>query len=95
MQNPQREARGACPSQESWQLREAKARFSAVVNAAMAGRPQYVTRRGEPVVVVIAAEDYERMRRLEKPKPPPFSEYLLDMPADDGEFDRLGRDPDP
>lgn len=61
----------------------------------MAGQPQYVTRLGEPVVVVIAAEDYERMRRLEKPNPPSFKELLLDMPQDDGEFDRLGRDADP
>ena len=41
---------------QAWQLHEAKARFSAVVNAAMAGQHQLVTRRGEPAVVVIAAE---------------------------------------
>ena len=73
----------------SWQLREAKAKFSAVVNAAMAGQPQYVTRRGEPVVVVLATAAYERMRRLEKSSLPAFSEVLLNMPQDDGEFDRL------
>ena len=36
----------------SWSLQDAKNRFSAVVNAALAGEPQRVTRRGEPVVVV-------------------------------------------
>ena len=73
----------------SWQLQEAKNRLSAVVNAALAGRPQQVTRRGEPVVVVIAAEDYERLRRLEKNSALAFNEFLLEMPQDDGEFDRL------
>ena len=74
---------------QSWQLQEAKNRLSAVVNAAIGGQPQQVTRRGEPVVVVIAAEDYERLRRLEKTSALAFNEFLLDMPQDDGEFDRL------
>lgn len=74
---------------QSWQLQEAKNRFSAVVNAAIGGQPQQVTRRGEPVVVVIAAEDYERLRRLEKTSALAFNEFLLEMPQDDGEFDRL------
>lgn len=74
---------------QSWQLQEAKNRLSAVVDAAIAGQPQQVTRRGEPVVVVIAAEYYERLRRLEKSSVPSFSEFLLQMPQDDGEFDRL------
>lgn len=74
---------------QSWQLQEAKNRLSAVVDAAIAGQPQQVTRRGEPVVVVIAAEDYERLLRLEKVSLPAFSKFLLDMPQDDGEFGRL------
>ena len=74
---------------QSWQLQEAKNRLSAVVNAAIGGQPQQVTRRGEPVVVVIAAEDYERLRRLEKASALAFNELLLEMPQDDGEFDRL------
>ena len=37
-----------------WSLQDAKNRFSAVVNAALAGEPQRVTHRGEPAVVVIA-----------------------------------------
>ncbi len=74
---------------QSWQLQEAKNRFSAVVNAAIGGQPQQVTRRGEPVVVVIAAEDFERLRRLEKTSALAFNEFLLEMPQDDGEFDRL------
>ena len=36
-------------------------RFSAVVDAAIAGDPQRVTRRGKPAVVVLAVEEYERL----------------------------------
>lgn len=42
-------------------LQDAKNRFSAVVEAALAGRPQEVSRRGKPAVVVISAEDYHRL----------------------------------
>ena len=49
----------------SWKLQDAKNRFSAVVNAALAGEPQQVTRRGEPVVMVVSVEEYERLRHGE------------------------------
>ena len=72
-----------------WPLQDAKNRFSAVVAAALAGEPQRVTRRGRPAVVILADEEYERLRHLEKAKAPTFAEHLLAMPQDDGEFERL------
>ena len=72
-----------------WQLQEAKNRLSALVDAAISGEPQQVTRRGRPAVVVIAAEDYERLCRLERVCSPTFNDLLLEMPQDDGEFERL------
>jgi antitoxin Phd len=72
-----------------WPLQDAKNRFSAVVEAALAGRPQRVTRRGKPAVVVLADAEYERLRLAEKAKAPTFVEHLLAMPQDDGEFERL------
>ena len=72
-----------------WTLQEAKNRFSVVVNAAIEGTPQQVTRCGKPAVVVIAAEEYERLRHLAKARHPSFSELLLAMPQDDGEFERV------
>ena len=72
-----------------WQLQEAKNRLSALVDAAIAGEPQQVTRRGRPAVVVIACEDYERLCRLERANLPAFNDLLLEMPQDDGEFERL------
>ena len=72
-----------------WSLREAKNQFSAVVNAAMAGTPQRVTRRGKPAVVVLATKEYERLRYLEIASTSSFADYLLAMPQDDGVFERL------
>ncbi len=72
-----------------WALQDAKNRFSAVVDAALAGTPQRVTRRGTPAVVVVAVEEYERLRHLEKAEAPTLADMLLAIPQDDGEFDRF------
>lgn len=64
----------------SWQLQDAKNRFSAVVDAALAGEPQEVTRRGKPVVVVVAIEEYQRLCQAEKDGAPNFIEHLLAIP---------------
>ena len=74
----------------SWQLQDAKNRFSAVVNAALAGEPQQVTRRGEPVVVVVSVEEYERLRKGKPDDTPTFVEHLLAIPqGGDFDFERL------
>ena len=72
-----------------WPLQDAKNKFSALVNAALAGEPQRVTRRGQPAVVVLASEEFERLCRLEKSDAPTLSELLLDIPQDDQDFQRL------
>lgn len=63
-----------------WTLQDAKNRFSAVVAAALAGRPQEVSRRGKPAVVVLSAEEYHRLAagavRRES-----FAEHLLAFPG--------------
>ena len=72
-----------------WPLQDAKNKFSALVNAALAGEPQQVTRRGEPAVIVLSVDEYERLRRLEKADAPTFSELLLEIPQDDLDFERM------
>ena len=72
-----------------WPLQDAKNRFSAVVDAALAGNPQRVTRRGKPVVVVLAVDEYERLRHMEKAAAPSLADLLLAIPQDGEEFDRL------
>ena len=74
---------------KEWPLQDAKNRFSALVNNALAGEPQHVTRRGQPAVVVLAVNEYERLRRMERADAPTFAELLLEMPQDDQEFERL------
>jgi antitoxin Phd len=74
---------------EPWSLQDAKNRFSAVVEAARRGEPQLVTRRGAPAVVVLATEEYERLKALEKQGAPSLVDHLLAMPQDDEAFDRL------
>lgn len=58
----------------SWKLEDAKAQFSEVVRRAHNEGPQAVTVRGRPAVVVVDAEEYER---LAAPKPKlPLVEFL-------------------
>ena len=72
-----------------WQLQDAKNRFSAVVEAALAGDPQRVTRRGKPAVVVLAVDEYERLRSLEKANAPSFVDLLLAIPQGGEDFERI------
>ena len=72
-----------------WPLQDAKNRFSAVVDAALAGNPQQVNRRGKPAVVVLAVDEYERLCHMEKAAAPGFADLLLAIPQDGGKFDRL------
>ena len=72
-----------------WSPQDVKNKFSAVLNASLAGEPERVTRRGQPAVVVLATEGYERLCRLEKSNAPTLGELLLEIPQDDEEFERL------
>ncbi len=45
----------------TWQLQEAKSRFSEVVDLTLTEGPQLVTRRGAEAVVILAAGDYRRL----------------------------------
>ena len=75
----------------TWQLQDAKIRFSTVVDAALAGEPQRVTRRGKPAVVVLAEGEYQRLCQAEKAAAPDFIEHLLAIPkgGPDDLFERL------
>lgn len=63
-----------------WNLQDAKNKFSAVVDAAQKGQPQFVTKRGAEAVVVVSAEEFRRLSDLD-PKPNrTFVDHLLDAP---------------
>ena len=59
-----------------WQLQEAKQRFSELVRRALEEGPQVVTRRGEEVVVIVGAEEFDRLSRTEED----FKDFLLCAP---------------
>lgn len=49
------------PTQKTWQLQEAKARFSHVVKEATLHGPQQVSLHGEVKVIVISKQDFEKL----------------------------------
>lgn len=59
-----------------WQVQEAKQRFSELVRRATQEGPQIVTRHGEEVVVVLAADEFRRTRSA----PPAFKDFLRSAP---------------
>ena len=72
----------------TWSVQDAKNRFSEVVEAARR-KPQTVTKHGKPAVVIVAADEYERLRHLDRAQAPSLAALLLAIPQDRGEFERL------
>ncbi|MEY4983086.1 MAG: hypothetical protein RIR62_1352 [Pseudomonadota bacterium] len=66
-----------------WTVQDAKNKFSAVVEAALSGTPQQVTRRGKPAVVVLSAEDYQRLLAGAVSARESFADHLLSFPGAD------------
>ena len=44
----------------TWAVAEAKARFSELIDRALANGPQTITRKGQRAVVVVSAEEWQR-----------------------------------
>ena len=69
---------------KSWQLQDAKNRFSEVVELALKGSPQTVTKHGKPAVVIISAAEYAKALAPGKS----LIELLRECPEDLGEIVR-------
>ena len=54
---------------QSWQVQEAKARFSELVRDAAESGPQTITVRGRRAAVVLSADDYDRLKRPQPSMP--------------------------
>ena len=68
-----------------WRLQDAKAQFSALVENALRGVPQHVTRRGKQAVVVLSEHDFEAMQRSTASrlvKSASLIDHLLAMPKE-------------
>ena len=70
-----------------WQIQEAKQRFSELIRSVQSEGPQFVTRHGEEIAVVIDIEEYHRLHPA--PRPKTFKEWLLSGPKVDDEFVEL------
>jgi antitoxin Phd len=73
----------------NWQLQDAKARFSEVVDATLTEGPQVITRRGNETAVLVSYEEWTRMHEGKRKS---LKELLLD-PGNrfDVELPRRGR----
>ena len=60
----------------NWQVQEAKQRFSELVRRALTEGPQVVTRHGEAVVVVLGADEFDRLNGATLD----FKEFLRSAP---------------
>ena len=61
----------------SWQLQEAKSRFSEFLDAALTKGPQVVTRRGIEAAVLVPIEEWRRLKQSSRPN---IKELLLSGP---------------
>jgi antitoxin Phd len=51
----------------SWQVQDAKARFTELLNTALKKGPQIVTRRGVETAVLVPIEDWRRLKQSSRP----------------------------
>ncbi len=88
----------------TWQVQQAKAHLSELLEEAAAGVPQIITRHGAERAVVLSIADYRALRApvsaqstAGKPLYRDFKDWLLNGPElddDDPFFEALKRDPE-
>lgn len=67
-----------------WQIQEAKAKFSQLVQEANARGHQIITKQGEPIAVIISKAEYDKITHPKNSllsffKEAPFPEFDLDI----------------
>lgn len=72
---------------DHWQLQEAKQRFSELIRSVEADGPQFVTRHGQEVAVIVSIADYRHLRSSGQD----FKEFLRSAPDVDLEISRSAR----
>ena len=78
-------------SDAHWQIQEAKQRFSELIRSVQADGPQFVTKHGEEIAVVIDIEEYNRLHGAHGPRKT-FKSWLLNGPTLDDETIELIND---
>jgi prevent-host-death family protein len=74
---------------QTWQLQDAKSRFSEVVDLTLKEGPQLVTRHGQEAVVILAASAYRQLSG----QTPRLMECLLDAPRGEPLADERSAEP--
>lgn len=59
---------------DSWQVQDAKARFSELLDVTLKKGPQFVTRRGIKAAVLVPIEEWERLQQVARPS---LKQWLL------------------
>lgn len=62
---------------KTWQLQQAKARFSEMFTAALAHGPQFITRRGKDTAVLISLTEFDALRASKQPS---FVDFMRKSP---------------
>lgn len=75
---------------KTWQLQEAKSRFSELVNDVIQDGYCTITKNGRPAVVLISHEEFEKMRTPKNS----LGEFLTESPFSSLDLD-IKRDKDP
>jgi antitoxin Phd len=75
---------------QTWQLQEARNRFNKVIDNAQHDGPQFITKHGEEVAVVLSAEEYHKLVGARKK----LSDFFKESPLVDSGLD-LSRDKSP
>src|SRR5262249_53507273 len=92
MKRKQKSRTASGASKSNWQLQTAKARFSELFRKARAEGPQWVTRQGKDAVVIVAAEEFQRLHARFR-QPQSLVEFFAKSPLVSAKLD-LDRSPD-
>src|SRR3954447_25874333 len=79
MKKKQKTQTASRSNKKTWQLQTAKARFSELFRKARAEGPQWVTKQGKDSVVVVAAEEFQRLRAQSR-QPKSLVEFFAKSP---------------
>ena len=71
-----------------WTVGRARAHFSDVIDAALKGKPQRVTRRGKEAVIVVSEETWKMLARPEPDAT--LGDYLATYPLSPEDIDLTG-----
>jgi antitoxin Phd len=71
---------------KTWTVQDARAHFGDVIDGALKGKPQRISRRGRDAVVVVSEEEWKRLAKPDTPKMN-FRDFLATFPLSREEWE--------